>query len=908
YSATVLYNVLLKKRESRRRLQWYHAPTFLLLWVALFYAVVLPLFNRLPDPVTIAHEPLKPGEFVAERAQQMLYELNRIGPRVVGSMANEKEAVNFLISEVRKIREEMHSDLYQLELSHQQPTGSFVLGTMTSLYQGIQNVVVKLSTKSSNSSSSLLLNSHFDSKPGSPGAGDDGTMVVVMLEVLRQMAISETPFQHPIVFLFNGAEENPLQGSHGFVTQHEWAADCKAVINLEVGGSGGPDILFQSGPNNPWLVQYYKNNAKHPMASTLAEEIFQFGILPSDTDFRIFRDYGHIPGLDIAQFSNGYVYHTAFDRFDVVSRRSIQSTGDNVLSLVRAFSNASELAESEDKSGGHSVFFDFLGLFFVTYTEKTGIILNYCLAGLSILLVVISLWRMASTSEVSLGQISIWFLIILGLHLVGCLLSIALPILMAVLYDIGDRTMTYYSNNWLVIGLYICPAIIGLVLPSTLYHAFKPNNKISISYQVHMGLHVHCVAMAILAIIMTALGLRTPYMCMVSIFFYSASLLINLLSTLHGRGGCGKDVVSIPSKYEISYRFPGYYWVLTTQIIQLMPFVYFCYLFYIFLVIFFPAMGRNRDSANPDMLIALICAMGTLFALGFVVPLINMFRWSTFILIGLGVVTFVFCMISVSEVGFPYRPRTSVMRVNFLETRRIFYEFDGTVSVNDSGYYFDYQDRHALRPLQDYGVNMTGLTSMASDCNEDYVMCGMPCFWSSWCRSLSSAAWLPRDTEVEIPKALDLVSLGTEMLESGKSKRFKFELTGPPHMGLYIRPLQRVTVEDWSFERIMLDQPQKYSAPYQIYFSYGVDDTPFEFHIDLAVSCIYKLYISNFIQINFLQKSDGDVDGPYFELGVVGHYVSKDFKRDATTRQFIADFPDFVYIMEWPSLFKRYIF
>jgi len=80
-------------------------------------------------------------------------------------------------------------------------------------------------------------------------------------------------------------------------------------------------------------------------------------------------------------------------------------------------------------------------------------------------------------------------------------------------------------------------------------------------------------------------------------------------------------------------------------------------------------MGRNRDSANPDMLIAVICAIGTFFALGFVVPLINMFRWSTVLLIGLGLVTFIFSMISVSEVGFPYRPKTSVMRVNFLVSK-----------------------------------------------------------------------------------------------------------------------------------------------------------------------------------------------------------------------------------------------
>jgi len=160
---------LSKEKELKRRLPWYYAPSLLLLWVALFFAVVLPLFYRLPERITIADEPLKPGEFVAERAQRILYEFDRIGPKVVGSIANEVTTVAFLLNEVEKIRREMHSDLFDLEVDVQQPSGSYVVGTMTSIYQGIQNVVVRLSTTSSNSSSYLLINSHFDTKPGSPG-------------------------------------------------------------------------------------------------------------------------------------------------------------------------------------------------------------------------------------------------------------------------------------------------------------------------------------------------------------------------------------------------------------------------------------------------------------------------------------------------------------------------------------------------------------------------------------------------------------------------------------------------------------------------------------------------------------------------------------------------------------------
>lgn len=212
---------------NRSKFGWYWAPVFVAFWFLLFYLAVIPSFHYFPDTITLAEEADHPGRFIGERAENTLLRLSKIGPKVVGSPANEQVAVHFLLSEISKIKEEARLDLFDIEEDVQVATGNYVLWKMVNYYQCIQNVVVKVKRKDSTSTSSLLINSHFDSVPGSSGAGDAGMMIVVMLETMRIITKYDTPLEHSIVFLFNGAEENPLQGSHAFITNHTWASDVK---------------------------------------------------------------------------------------------------------------------------------------------------------------------------------------------------------------------------------------------------------------------------------------------------------------------------------------------------------------------------------------------------------------------------------------------------------------------------------------------------------------------------------------------------------------------------------------------------------------------------------------------------------------------------------------------------------
>lgn len=153
---------------------------------------------------------LYPLSFIGERAMKNNFEITNIGPKIVGSDINEIVAIEFFKNKVQPIIDERNV-VHDIEFDIQIGSGSFQLDTMTSVYRNIQNFVVKLSPANVTTTNSLLLNTHYDSVPISLGGGDSCTMVSVMLEVLRVMSHYETPFEHTVIFLFNGAEENGLQ-------------------------------------------------------------------------------------------------------------------------------------------------------------------------------------------------------------------------------------------------------------------------------------------------------------------------------------------------------------------------------------------------------------------------------------------------------------------------------------------------------------------------------------------------------------------------------------------------------------------------------------------------------------------------------------------------------------------------
>lgn len=210
-----------------------------LVFHVLIFSLAVYAHHYVPETKVNANK----GDFAEWRARKHLDEITSYGIRPAGSFANEHKTVEYLLNTLRSFKEVKRDDII-LDIELQRPSGTYSIDFLegfTSYYKNISNVVARVSSKKKYPTKhSILVNAHFDSSFGGPGASDDVVSCATMLEVIRCLTESNSHIElnHSLVFLFNGAEENFLQASHGFITQHSWAEDIRVFVNLEAAGAG----------------------------------------------------------------------------------------------------------------------------------------------------------------------------------------------------------------------------------------------------------------------------------------------------------------------------------------------------------------------------------------------------------------------------------------------------------------------------------------------------------------------------------------------------------------------------------------------------------------------------------------------------------------------------------------------
>ncbi len=281
---------------------------------AAFYCLVPPRVVPSTAPLT---------EFSASRAFEHLKVIAR-EPHATGSSAN------------ARVRDYLIQELQQLGVETQvQRTG---ITNLLEIYAGpygagtVENVMARL--RGTASTGAVLLMAHYDSVATAPGATDDGSGVVTLLETLRALK-SGPPLRNDVIFLFTDGEELAEVGSQGFVDEHPWAKEVSVVWNLDSGGSCGPaDINISDG----WALREIQNVVPHPLTSSIGAELAKLG--PPGGDDTLVFDRKKLTIADVSYGGCQFRYHTAKDDLENIDLRSVQHLGIYTLPVTRDWGNS----------------------------------------------------------------------------------------------------------------------------------------------------------------------------------------------------------------------------------------------------------------------------------------------------------------------------------------------------------------------------------------------------------------------------------------------------------------------------------------------------------------------------------------------------------------------------------------
>ncbi|XP_050091027.1 endoplasmic reticulum metallopeptidase 1-like [Anopheles aquasalis] len=838
------------------------------------YFLVYWNWVSMPAALRLADEPTHPERFIAELAKLHLIEMSSVGPRVAGSYANEILTVGFLRRVVQGIVDNANP-VHRVELEIQQAYGNMFLDyekyPQTSVYRGIQNVVVRVVPSGGGGAEPehfLMLSSHFDSVPQSPGAGDDGTMSVVMLEVLRKVSQHPEPFAHGLVFVFNGCEENTLQGSHAFVAYHPLFRRVRTFINMDVAANGGRDIMFQAGPKYSFLMEYYRDNVPHPYCTAVAEELFQADLVPSETDYYVYTKFGHIPGMDFAHSTWGYLYHTAYDSHSTIPETTLQHTGDNILALTKALANAEELYDIREHEGSKAVFFDFLNWFLIYYPLWASILLNVGLSVIAIAVVGISLWMTMRQHGVTLGTMAFQCLLSVGVILLSVIVGVGLSLVLAVILNAVGSTMSWFTQSWLISGLYGCPYLLALLTGPVLFVRLVRQDQLPVQVRVQLLLHMTCMLYVLILIVLTAMSIRSAYLFTIVILFYIITGLVNLL-----------------------IRYQSTHWIYVHLIGQIIPIAYLSSVSLTSFATFIPMQGRGSAGSNPELLIALFAVLLALLGTGLITPLLALTRKPYWYVGFVGLFFVISIIVMVTEAGFPFREATSPQRYYIYHMDRHFYHQNGSMRRSDARFYIHPQDRYTPDLIMDLIPEMSQATPLGDECDRE-LYCGIPFYQNTQHAQRENAWWLPASVPtIPVPVELQLTDKRFDATLNGTT--FRFTVSGPDHMSFYVSPVQGIKLASWSFsDRVPRSGLRWHDQDVHfINYVHGIDDSPYEF--DITVQGV---------------ATKPQEAGWSFYLNVVAQYMHHEQYRTAEFSQFINQFPRYAHVVAYPTYLESRIF
>ena len=243
---------------------------------------------------------------------------------------------------------------------------------------GVENVVARLA--GTDSSGAIVLLSHYDSDPAGPGAGDNGSGVAALLEIMRALAKGPT-LRNDVIVLFDDGEEepDPYTGARMFVLEHPWMADVRVVISMD-SAVRGPISTNEIGPENGFVVQ--------ALARAYTGGAWTSASGGGGYDYTPFREAG-VQGLVLEDNYPFKEKHTGLDRPQVVGAASVQQLGEQTLAITRELGRL-DLSDPRDRD---ETWFSVSPLGLVHYPRSWTLPLAIAAAISMVLALGLALWR-----------------------------------------------------------------------------------------------------------------------------------------------------------------------------------------------------------------------------------------------------------------------------------------------------------------------------------------------------------------------------------------------------------------------------------------------------------------------------------------------------------------------------------
>jgi hypothetical protein len=237
----------------------------------------------------------------------------------------------------------------------------------------VTNIIGTLPGKD-RSQPAVVIMSHYDTVPDSPGAADDTAGVAASLEIARALKSNGVPARD-VIFLITDGEELGLMGAAAFFHHDALAAHVGAVINFETRGDSGLANMFETGPANADAIALYAANVRRPAANSLSRAIYKH--MPNGTDLSVALERG-LPALNFAFIGDEAAYHSPLATPAHLDLGSVQHMGDQSLAAARAFIVRLPVERAD------AVFSDVLGFFLIQYPLWFGWIVLAAAAGLAV--------------------------------------------------------------------------------------------------------------------------------------------------------------------------------------------------------------------------------------------------------------------------------------------------------------------------------------------------------------------------------------------------------------------------------------------------------------------------------------------------------------------------------------------